>query len=845
MESEALHFPPFEARVTTLANGLEILVREDRSAPVVSLQAWCRSGSIHEGSWLGAGVSHFLEHMLFKGAGGRDASEIAQAVQAQGGYINAYTSFDRTVYWIDAPAAGAMSCLDVLCDVVGDAAIPEDEFENESEVIRREIAMGEDNPDQVLSKLFFRTAYAVHPCRYPVIGHLDLFNQLRRDDLYEYYRERYSPDNLFLVVAGDVGTDEVVEKIGEKLGGVARRRRPPIILPSEPPQSGCRHESLSFPTELHRERLAWQVPDGYDPSVPAIDLLAGILGDGRSSRLFQSVREKLHLAHSIGAWAYTPSFTGQFVLSFDTEPEKADAAREAVLKEVAKLVDEGVSERELEKARRQVLSAQFSTFTDMRGQASDIGSNWLFARNPDHTRDYVEAVQRVTVEAVREVAEQWLRPDRLTSVALLPKAPSKAAGSAGAAKRSEDIRRIELANGLTVLLLEDHRVPFVQATGVFRGGLLAETEATAGLTRLMARLLTKDTRKRSAEELALEIESVGGGIGSTAGNNTFGVSVHALRPDLERVVDWLGETLLEPAFLPEVVEREKSYQIAQIKAEADRPFSVAMKALRRRLYGSHPYGLETSGTLESLGAMDRGTIEAMHRRLLNGGNGVVGVFGDLDPTRAEAMIRSRFEHALAAGPREFTRPEFSLPGDFAGTIDLTHEKEQAVLLIGYRTVNLHHPDNPALEMIDEACSDMASRLFIRIREKLGLAYSVGATRMVGLEPGFLVFYVSTSPEKLDLVQEEMLSEIDLIVREGLEVEEFERAKASWLGREAIHLQGVRELASTAAVDELVGLGWDHYRKTPATVASLTRDRVREAAERHLREDNRVIVRLTK
>jgi zinc protease len=845
VESEALHFPPFEARVTTLANGLEILVREDRSAPVVSLQAWCRSGSIHEGSWLGAGVSHFLEHMLFKGAGGRDASEIAQAVQAQGGYINAYTSFDRTVYWIDAPAAGAMSCLDVLCDVVGDAAIPEDEFENEREVIRREIAMGEDNPDQVLSKLFFRTAYAVHPCRYPVIGHLDLFNQLRRDDLYEYYRERYSPDNLFLVVAGDVGTDEVVEKIGEKLGGLARRRRSPIILSAEPPQSGCRHETLSFPTELHRERLAWQVPDGYDPSVPAIDLLAGILGDGRSSRLFQSVREKLHLAHSIGAWAYTPSFTGQFVLSFDTEPEKADAAREAVLKEVAKLVDEGVSERELEKARRQVLSAQFSTFTDMRGQASDIGSNWLFARNPDHTRDYVEAVQRVTVEAVREVAEQWLRPDRLTSVALLPKAPSKAAGSAGAAKRSEDIRRIELANGLTVLLLEDHRVPFVQATGVFRGGLLAETEATAGLTRLMARLLTKDTRKRSAEELALEIESVGGGIGSSTGNNTFGVSVNALRPDLERVVDWLGETLLEPAFLPEVVEREKSFQIAQIKAEADRPFSVAMKALRRRLYGTHPYGLESTGTLASLGSMDRGTIEAMHRRLLTGGNGVVGVFGDLDPARAEAMIRSRFEHALAAGPREFTLPEFSLPGEFAGTLDLTHEKEQAVLLIGYRTVDLHHPDNPALEMIDEACSDMASRLFIRIREKLGLAYSVGATRMVGLEPGFLVFYVSTSPEKLDLVQEEMLSEVDLIVREGLEAEEFERAKASWLGREAIHLQGVRELASTAAVDELVGLGWDHYRKTPATVASLTRDRVREAAERHLREDNRVIVRLTK
>jgi len=844
-ESEILQFPSFEARVATLANGLEILVREDPSAPVVSLQAWCRSGSIHEGAWLGAGVSHFLEHMLFKGGGGRDTSEIARVVQSQGGYINAYTSFDRTVYWIDAPAAGAMTCLDILCDVVSDATIPEDEFESERDVIRREIAMGEDNPDQVLSKLFFRTAYAVHPCRHPVIGHLDLFNQLRRDDLYHYYRERYSPDNLFFVIAGDIEADEVIGKIGEKLEGVARRRCPLVILPSEPPQSGRREATVSFPTELHRERLAWQLPDGYDPSVPAVELLAGILGSGRSSRLFQSIREKLHLAHSVGAWAYMPAFSGQFLLYFDTEPEKAEAAREAVLREVATLVEDGVGERELEKARRQILSEQFSTFTTMRGQASELGKNWLFNRNPDQTRDDVEALQRVTAESVREVAEAWLKPDRLTSVVLCPKTSPTGGRKGGSVKRSEDIRRVELSNGLTVLLLEDHRVPFVHSTGVFRGGLLGETEATAGVTRLLSRLLTKDTRKRSAEELALEIESVGGGIGSSTGNNTFGVSVHALRSDLERVVDLLGETLLEPAFLPDVLERERSYQLVQIKAEADRPFSVAMNAMRRRLYGTHPYGFESNGTVESVGSLGREAVVAMHRRFVNGGNGVVGVFGDLDPDRAEAMIRSRFEHSLPQGEREFSSPACGLPENFAGTIDLQHEKEQAVLLIGYRTVDVHHPDNPALEMIDEACSDMASRLFIRIREKLGLAYSVGVSRMVGFAPGFLVFYLSTAPEKLDLAEEEMLSEIDQIVREGLANEEFERAKASWLGREAIHLQGARELASSATIDELVGLGWDHYRKTPAIVSALTREQVRDAAMSHLREDNRVIVRLTR
>ena len=184
MSAEFLEFPETTAQVTTLGNGLEIIVKEDRSAPVVSLQAWCRAGSIHEGEWLGAGISHFLEHMLFKGTERRDANEIAQAVQREGGYINAYTSFDRTVYWIDTPSSGFENCLDVLCDVVGFAALPEDEFDNESDVIRREIAMGEDNPEQVLSKALFRTAYTTHPCRYPVIGFLDLFNQLRRDDLY-------------------------------------------------------------------------------------------------------------------------------------------------------------------------------------------------------------------------------------------------------------------------------------------------------------------------------------------------------------------------------------------------------------------------------------------------------------------------------------------------------------------------------------------------------------------------------------------------------------------------------------------------------------------------------------
>lgn len=840
----ALEFPPTTAEVRTLGNGLEVIVKEDRAAPVVSLQAWCRAGSIHEGEWLGAGMSHFLEHMLFKGTEKRDAARIAMDVQSAGGYVNAYTSFDRTVYWIDAPAEGADACLEVLCDMVGFASIPEDEFASESDVIRREITMGEDNPDQVLSRALFRAAYAVHPCRHPVIGYRDLFDQLSRDDLYSYYREKYSPDNLFFVVVGDVETDRVFDSIERHLGELTRRRRFPDLVPIEPPQLGIRRDRIGFPTDLSRNRLAFPAPDGSHPDTAALDIAVALLGDGRSSRLYREIREKAGLAHAIGAYCYTPSFRGQVVVSFETMPEKSGAAEAAVFSELERFLEEGPSEAELAKARAQGLSSQFSTLSTVRDQASDLGSNWHLARNLDLTADYVRDLRAVDAEAVRRVAREYFTLDRYTRVSLLPEDASVPVKKGSVAKRSEDVRLVELENGLTALILADHRVPVVESVGYFRGGLLAETPATNGATRLMARLLAKDSRRRSSDEIAEAIESVGGSIGASVGNNTFGMSVQALRPDLALAIDLLGETVLEPAFSPEQLSAESGFQLAQIRKEKDRPFTVAMRALRDVVYGEHPYALSSVGTEEALAGLGRDEIAMLHSRLVVGGNGIIGVFGDLDPARAEDLVRERFGGSMPAGPRQFAEPlPIALPDCGGRTIELSHEKEQAILLIGFRTVPLHHEDNSALEMIDEACSDMASRMFVRIREELGLAYSVGASRLVGLEPGLIVFYASTAPEKLDLVESEMRDEIAQIRENGLTDEELSRAKTSWIGRDAVHLQGVHELASTATIDELVGLGWDHYRKAPDRIRGIGSDEIKAVAARYLGEENAVVVRL--
>ncbi|MCP5539627.1 MAG: insulinase family protein [Akkermansiaceae bacterium] len=854
-DEAAIEFPRTTARVRTYPNGLELIVKEDRAAPVVSLQAWCRAGSIHEGDLLGSGMSHFLEHMLFKGTGKRGGNEIAQAVQAAGGYINAYTSFDRTVYWIDAPSEGFEACLDVLCDVVANARLPEDEFEKEAEVIRREFAMGDDNPDQVLSKLLFRTAFAESPCRHPVIGHLDLFNQLTRDELSGYYRRQYSPDNLFLVVAGDVDAETVHSLVEGHLGGLERRRRRHHeVIPAEPRQLGRREIHETFPTELSRVELAWHLPDVSHPDMPALDVLATIAGGGRSSRLYREVRERLGLAHGVSAHAYTAAHAGLFIVSLDTEPDKRDAAIEAALDGVRSLADAGgIVSDEMSTAVHQALSAQLGTLTTMRGQASDLGSNWILTRNLDFTRDYVEAVQRVTAEDVAGVARRYLTNDGLTIVSLNPEEAAPVKAAARSAPRSDEVRKVELANGLTLLLKADARVPLTTVHAVFRGGMLAATPETAGIGQLMARLLAKDTKRRSAEEIARQIEAVGGSLGGGNGRNTFNVTANTMRPDLDLAIDLVAESLLEPAFLPETVEREKGHQIAGIKAEDDRPFSVAMLRLRETIFGAtHPYGLRGGGTVRTVRGFSPADLEALRARLVCGRNGVVAVFGDIDPGRAEDRLRERFESTLLPGAKAFdgesgnATPPLSIfvePGPRECV--LTHEKEQAIVAIGFPTGGVAAPERAALDLLDEACSDMASRVFVRIREELGLAYSVGATQLLGLDRGMILFYAATAPDQWERVRDELLGEIDNLAQNGLDPAELERARSSWLGRDVMGRQSAQQLAAPAAVDELLGLGWDHHRLAAEAIRTVEPEAIRAAAAATFVPERRAVVALTK
>lgn len=817
----------------TLPNGATLLVEEDPHAAVASIQAVCCTGSIHEEAHLGAGLSHILEHMIFKGTTRRPPGAIAQEVQEEGGYINAFTSFDRTIYWIDVPAAGASKALDILVDAMFNATLPAAEYEKEQEVIRREFAMRNDNPDTISSDLLFRTAFQVSPFRHPVIGYLDIYNQLTRQDVLDYYEKRYVPNNLCFVVVGDVDAAKIHQQLALALQNMPRQSLEPLFIEREPRQLGRRVARETFPTQLSRLNIAWHAPGLTSAEAPAVDILASILGGGSSSILNQEVHEKKALVHQIGAGFYALNVReGLLYVSAVADPGKRAAAEAAIFHEIEKIKKRGVPRSEVEKAKKGTLSDHWNGLATMRGKASDYASSWLMTGNPYFGKEYLAAMSRVTPEEVQRVAATYLVEDRLTVTSLDPALPATPQKETVSKRAGRHVQKCVLPNGLCLLICEDHRLPLVSMMAMFRGGLLAEDSKTNGITDLLASTITKGTKKRTAENIARTIEQVGGSIGASSGNNSFSVAVDVMKSDTALGLSLLGEVLMEATFPASEVEREKASQLAAIKAEDDHLLSKGRHLLNKKLFGSHPYARRSLGTTKTVPALTSKMLQAFRQKLVVGQNGVVAIFGDVKTKDILAMATKVFKK-MPAGTLALQAPSAAKALTETLHEKLTDKKEQAIILRGFLAAPITSPDRPLLEILNAACNDLGSRFFNRLREKQGLAYYVGSSCLMGLAPGAFIFYLGTDPQKLTKAHSEFDDEIRHLAEKGLTQEELDRAKKKIIGTDAIAMQSNGSFASCCTGSELMGLGFDHYRHHQKEIEKVTLHQLNTTIKKYL------------
>ena len=832
--------PAPTVEIRELSNGLSVLVQPDFTAPVVSIQFWCATGSIHETPWLGAGLSHLLEHLMFKGTPTRGNSQMAQQIQDLGGHLNAYTSFDRTVYHVDLPSDNALAALEILGDAIFNSTIPAEEYVKEMEVIRREFAMGRDNPDSELGRLIFQTAFHRHPYRHPVIGYLDLFNQLTRDDVVAYYHERYAPQNLSLIVCGAVTADAIFARAAELLEKHPRRKMADLFLPHEPRQHQRRELRREFPTQLSRIALCWPIAGFDHADTPALDLLATLAGGGRSSRLHQSCVEKLALAEQLDAFAYAPADHGLWGVEARCAPDKEETLLAEINRQILGFKEEAPRQQELDRAKRQSLLSQVHSQKTMSGKASSLGRGWLYQRDPHLNARYHEHVQAVTPEEILTVARRYLHTERENLVSLVPQADKPSAATLSREAPARPVPQfISLGATRRGLYMPQHTLPLLSLRATLPGGLNTEPAGKAGLGRLAANLLIKGTRRRNAEQLASDIEQLGGSLNSDAGNNSATLSLELLSPDLKPGLDLFLEMLTETAPTEAELQTEKRKQLSHIQAENDYPMAAARDLVRAALYPGHPYGGKNLGTVESIESITLKDIASYQASRLLTQDLIFSVTGPTPPEEWQGIVSS----AISSLAQRDSNSRETIPIPPLTQIIRVEKivpKEQAVLHLAFPTVPVSHPDQIALSLLDEALSDLGSRLFIRIREELGLAYFVGTSQFLGLEAGHFFFYLGTDPAKRREIEAELLEEVANLAKKGITEVEFARARAKMQSQDKLDQQNPSQIAYAASLDELFGLGYGYGQIRRDRIASITLEEVNGIAAKYFSSPNYVL-----
>ncbi len=834
--------PPNTAQLHTLDNGLEIILAEDQAHPVASVQLWVKAGSLHEEKWTGAGLAHLVEHMMFKGTGKRGATQIAQDIQSRGGQVNAYTTYNRTVYWIDGVAEQVDGYLEILADMARGSLFDAGELVREQEVIRREFAMENDDPQSAVQHLLQSTAFRAHPMRHPVIGHLEVFNQAGRADVAGFHARHYVPNNCFLVISGGIDGAAVMESVKKYFTSWERKAYEPVVMPQEPEQTAHRSARCEFPTDIARLSLGWHIPGDSHEDKAALDVLAFLLGGGRSSRLIIELRERLGVAHYVGAGTWSALERGLFMVEAEADAADLEKVEEAIARVLEEMRTNGPKPDELSKAVRMTLSGALRVRTTTRGMASVLASSWLAVGDLDHDRAYLERVKSLTVSDMISAARKYIVAERCTRVSLHPTGTLSKITKNGAATKRGVVEKFELANGLTLLVKHDARLPLVSVRAQFLAGVPVEMAADAGVTQVCAQWLTKGTKQRSDEEIAALLEDRGGALTANGDAHRLNVGAEVMRGDENLALGLISEILLAPSFpsahLPKIQKRQQ----AALREELEDPLTVGLRRVRREIFAGLPYERTALGTMESVAALSEASCRAAWHRAVRGRNGVISIFGDVEPDRIREQVE-KYLGSMDAGTR--STAGFSPMKISAKPVrrELTLDKEQGVLVLGFPTVGLHDAEVPMLTMIDEACSDMGSRLFNRIREEQGLAYFVGTQAFHALGAGAFYFYVGCDPAKLDHVEQELRKEVADLAANGLRDDELQRAKTTWKASWLRTQQGNGAMADSAGWDELNGLGHGHYLRLPTIVEAVSAKEIKPVAARWFAEENAFTVRV--
>ncbi len=839
---------PFKRYV--LKNGLTLIVHEDHKAPIVAVNVWYHVGSKNEKPGR-TGFAHLFEHLMFNGSENFNDDYFKALDQVGATGYNGTTNEDRTNYFENAPG----NALDILLWLESDrmghfiGVIDKARVDEQRGVVQNEKRQGENQPYGLAHELITKSTYpSHHPYSWTVIGSMEDLNAASVDDVKDWFKTYYGAANAVLVIAGDVNTEQVYEKVQKYFGDIPSG--PPLARQEKwiAKMKGTQRQIMQDRVPQARVYKVWNVPGFDSADADYLDLFASLLTSGKTSRLYNRLVYKEQIATAVSASLDGREIGGQFHITMTVRPGEDVHKAETVLdEELNRLIKEGPDEKELERVKIADLSAFIrgaERIGGFGGKSDILAQNQVYAGDPNFYKVSLQRVREATPGQVRKAAEDWLTdgayvlevhpfPEYATAKSDVDRSALPKLGEVPEAKFPA-IQRAELSNGLKVVLAERHTIPVVSLNLILDAGYASDSFGVPGTAKLALGMLDEGTKKRTALQISEELQNLGATLSAGSDLDVSSVSLSALKANLDPSLDLFADVVLNPAFPQPDLERLRKSQLDAIKREKVQPTSMALRVFPQLLYGpGHAYSipLTGSGTEESVRALKREDLEKFYQTWFKPNNATMIVVGDATMDEIKPRLES-----LLGGWKSGSVPRKNIAKVEQESKNVIYLMDrpgsiQSIIFAGNLTVPKDNPEEVALQTLDNILGgQFTSRLNMNLRE--GKHWSYGARTMIygarGQRPFFAFAPVQSDKTKESMV--EMTKELGGILKDTPPTEE-EVSKNK--RQQVLELAGTWETmgAVGGSISEMVryGLPDDYFNTYSDRVKALNLDGVKKAA----------------
>ncbi len=881
--------------ILSLSNGIPVILQNNDS-PVASIYWWNQVGSADEKP-SEAGFAHFLEHMHFKDtdaktSGKASSGELARAIESFGGDVNAYTSFDQTVYHVTCAAHHWEKILKVFGAMAKPQRFLKEDFQREREVILEELKKNEDSPGRMLFQSLFTATFAKHPYGRPVIGYTKTLKAAKVANLEAFYRRTYVAGNMGIILVGPFEEKRKKDllKILETNFGSKVLKKKPAFHSTRVKESETRpkavFEKLPFDVTTPTLAFSFRVPDLMHEDMPALDMLGGILGMGEMCRLYQALFYGKSIVNDVGGGLYVPRDPGMIYFNADVETvEKLPEVFSAMLDEIMRVQDVPPTDAEIARIMTNTESERYYALQSADGIASRLGFLRFQLGDLSHDDRYLEDLRKVDAARVQEVAAKYFDLSRMAFTVMVPEKnkdfdlkpmfeiahaklggeksaksaaktdrPGKSAAILKTKNAANDPMRIvpemiTLPSGVRVLYRQRPTSHVMSVQAAVLGGLRLEVadpvksaDLDLGTSNLLSSIWAKGTTGRSATEVTSIIEGSAANLDGFSGRNTIGLSSTGLARDWKKLSGLFAEVLLSPSFPKDELDLSRKVVEDSIRSIEDHSSALCSKLFHETLFEHHPYGKYASGTLESVASIDSDRLKAFHRKWLRPDRLVLSVVGnvkrsDLDrwledlETKLAALKGSHVKGIESIGDE----PELKGPR----WVDRSLGREQVHIITGGLGLRFADSERYAMRLATNVLGGQSGRLFIELREKRSMAYSVAPISMEGIERGYIGTYIGCSPAKKDEAIAGIKKVMEDLAKKGPTEVEMRRAKEYYLGRRAMDLQGDSSIASYYALEQVYNLPIRTEAEIVKSIEAVTAKQVKDFVRKYFVENNAV------